>query len=71
MNRLLCDIPEAAHALSVGRSKMYDLMAAGAIDSVKIGQRRLIVVESLAGYVAGLAHGDGRPVGREQQRLAA
>jgi excisionase family DNA binding protein len=44
---------EAALALRVGRSKVYDLMRAGELRSVKIGSRR-ISVNALAEYVAAL-----------------
>jgi excisionase family DNA binding protein len=54
MSRVLCDVLEAADALSVGRSKVYELMNAGSLESVKIGKRRLVVAASIDGYVASL-----------------
>lgn len=45
---------EAALALRVGRSKVYDLMRAGELRSVKIGGSRRISVNALAEYVAAL-----------------
>ena len=55
MQQVLCDIRDAAEALSVGRSTIYDLMNEGALQSVKIGQRRLIIAASITDYVASLA----------------
>jgi excisionase family DNA binding protein len=45
---------EAALALRVGRSKIYDLIRSGALSSVKIGGSRRISVNALAEYVAAL-----------------
>lgn len=47
MDRLLCSIPEAGQALGLGRSKIYDLIGAGVLETVTIGRRRLIRVESI------------------------
>ncbi|MES2494664.1 MAG: helix-turn-helix domain-containing protein [Pseudomonadota bacterium] len=54
MPKLLCDTREAAEVLSVGRSKVYELLADGSIESVKIGQRRLVLISSMESYVASL-----------------
>ena len=45
---------EAALALRVGRSKVYDLMRVGELRSVKIGGSRRISVNALTEYVAAL-----------------
>jgi excisionase family DNA binding protein len=45
---------EAAQALRVGRSKVYELMRSGALRSVKIGGSRRISATALAEYVARL-----------------
>jgi len=45
---------EAAHLLGVGRSKMYELLASGAVKSVKIGVLRRVPVAALEDYVAAL-----------------
>jgi excisionase family DNA binding protein len=45
---------EAALALRVGRSKVYELMRAGVLRSVKIGGSRRISVTALAEFVAAL-----------------
>ena len=45
--RLSCSIPEACVAIEVGRAKLYQEIAAGRIDTRKIGKRTLILVSSL------------------------
>lgn len=54
IDKLLLNVPEAADALSLGRSKLYELFSEGAINTVKVGHRRLVPVESLEAYVASL-----------------
>ena len=38
MEKVLLSIPEAAERLSLGRSKLYELMAAGELKAVRIGR---------------------------------
>lgn len=47
METLLCSIPEAAKALGLGRSKLYDLIGEGRLETVNIGRRRLVRTESV------------------------
>ena len=47
MEILLVSIPDAASALSVGRTTVYELMRSGQLDTRKMGRRRLITAESL------------------------
>jgi excisionase family DNA binding protein len=47
----LLTIPDAADALSIGRSTLYEEIAAGRLRSVKVGRRRLIPAESVAAYI--------------------
>jgi excisionase family DNA binding protein len=54
MSKLLLKPEEAAHLIGVGRSKMYELMASGAVKSVKIGALRRVPVAALDEYVAAL-----------------
>lgn len=54
MTRLLLTVPEAAEALAISRSKLYELMAAGLVRSVRIDGSRRVPVESLETYVATL-----------------
>ena len=47
MEALLCSIPDAATALGLGRSKIYQLIGEGQLETVSIGRRRLVRVESV------------------------
>ncbi|MFX0539555.1 helix-turn-helix domain-containing protein [Ornithinimicrobium sp. Y1847] len=51
MTRLLHPIPDAAAVLGIGRSTLYELIAAGEIATVKIGRRTLISQDELERYV--------------------
>jgi len=53
-NALLISVEKAAFALGIGRSQIYNLIAQGAISSVKIGRRRLVVKRDLDNFVRGL-----------------
>lgn len=57
MTRLLLTVPEAAEALAVSRSKLYELLASGAIASVRIDRSRRIPLTALEDYVSGLLAG--------------
>jgi excisionase family DNA binding protein len=54
LNRLLLTPTEAAEALGIGRSKLYELMRAGLVESVRIGAARRVPAEALVTYIAGL-----------------
>lgn len=54
MDKLLLNPVEAAAHLSVGRSKIYELMRLGQLRSVKIGGCRRIPRAALADFVASL-----------------
>jgi excisionase family DNA binding protein len=54
MTRLLLTVPEAAEALAISRSKLYELLASGAIISVRIDGSRRIPFTALEEYVARL-----------------
>lgn len=45
--RPTCSIAEACNAIGFGRTKLYELIDDGAVDTVKIGRRRLVRVRSL------------------------
>jgi excisionase family DNA binding protein len=55
MEKVLLTPIEAAVALGIGRSKLYELIRSGALASVRIGTCRRISVEALAAYAASLA----------------
>ncbi len=50
MERVLLTVQEVAEALHVGRSKVFDLIIAGEIDSVKSGKLRRIPVSAVHEY---------------------
>ncbi len=54
MEKLLLTAIEAAKALGVGRSKVYELMAGGQLGSVKIGKCRRIPANALEAFVTSL-----------------
>lgn len=47
----LLSAEEAALRLGIGRTQVYVEMAAGRLESRKIGRRRLIAVEDLEAYI--------------------
>ena len=53
--KILHSVRDAAFALSLSRSKLYELMDSGALRSVKIDGRRLVPAESLTTFVNSLA----------------
>jgi excisionase family DNA binding protein len=61
--RLLLTIPEAAQALGLGRSTLYELIAAGRLEVVHIGRSTRVPVDALDSFLAALRHGQaGKPV---------
>jgi excisionase family DNA binding protein len=44
---MLCGVSDAAKVLGLGRSKIYDLIAEGKLQTVTIGRRRLVRVASI------------------------
>lgn len=57
--KLAYSINEACAASSLGRTKLYALIAAGDLKAVKVGGRTVIPAESLCDLIAG-----GQPVSR-------
>ncbi|CAA9395470.1 MAG: hypothetical protein AVDCRST_MAG75-1808 [uncultured Propionibacteriaceae bacterium] len=51
---VLYDVDEAAEALRLSRSALYELIRSGQLRSVKAGRRRLVPVAALTEYVARL-----------------
>jgi excisionase family DNA binding protein len=52
---ILATPEEAAKALRLGRSKVYELIETGELKSIKIGRSRRIRWNDLTAYVDGLA----------------
>ena len=53
-DKMLDTLTDVAAALSVGRSKVYELVRSGALPSVRIGGSRRVRGEDLATYVDSL-----------------
>lgn len=60
--KLLLDVDEARELLGVGRSTLYELLATGSIESVKIGRARRVPVDAIQDYVARLRSEAREPV---------
>jgi len=45
--RLTCSVAEACKAVGLSRSKIYELISEGAVQTAKVGRRRLVSVPSL------------------------
>lgn len=54
MNQILCSTREAAHRLSIGRTKLFSLLKEGKIKAVRLGTRTLIPVGELESFAATL-----------------
>ena len=60
-DKLLYTVPECVEALSIGSSKVWELIAAGRLESVKVWRSRRVTREALERFVEGLrtdAHGE-------------
>jgi excisionase family DNA binding protein len=51
MTKLLLTVPEAAEALGISRSKLYQLISAGLIRSIRIDGSRRVPVDALTTYI--------------------
>lgn len=60
-DELLYRPERAASLIGVGRATLYELMASGEINSVKIGRSRRIPREALQEYVQRLTDSTSRP----------
>jgi len=58
MTRLLLTVSEAAEALAISRAKLYQLIASGAIVSVRIDGSRRVPVAALTDYIKRLTAGE-------------
>lgn len=53
MERLAYSVEETAEALNVSRDLIYDYLRTGELESVKLGNRRLITREAINAFLAG------------------
>ena len=51
-DRITTSIPTAASMIGVGRTTLYGLIRSGEVETIRIGSRRLVVVDSLHAYIA-------------------
>jgi excisionase family DNA binding protein len=61
MERLLLRPVEAAEAIGISRSKIYELLASGELPSVRIGASVRVPVEALRAWIAEQLDDAGRP----------
>jgi excisionase family DNA binding protein len=54
MEKVLLTVEEAAEALNISRSKLYELLQSQELGSVKIGKVRRIPTDAVHEYVAAL-----------------
>ena len=59
MTETLHTVLEARRRLSLGNTKMYELIGKGEIRTVKIGTRRLVPESAIVEYIAGLMRSGG------------
>ena len=57
--RLACTVNEACKAIGLGRTKLYELISEGRVETTMIGRRRLVLVRSLLTLVDENAGGGG------------
>ena len=62
VDKLLLKPEEAAELLSIGRSKVYELIGTGELASVRIGTSRRIPADALAEFVQELRSPVANPV---------
>jgi excisionase family DNA binding protein len=55
MDKLLLTPEETAQVLSIGRSKVYELMSCGNLPSVRIGGSRRVPVDALNRFIESLS----------------
>jgi excisionase family DNA binding protein len=61
--RMLYRVTEAAQKLAISESKLWELLARGDIEGVKIDGARRITRDAIEAYVARLAGGGGDAAG--------
>jgi len=69
MEPILLPVPDAARAIGVSRSTLYELIAAGEISIRKIGRKTLIPRDDLMSFAARLARPRSTAAGAEGAAL--
>lgn len=57
-------IPDAVRMTGIGRSKLYELIASGELDTIKVGRCTLVPMESLRDLLSRAHVAVGRSIGR-------
>lgn len=52
--KVLLTVPEVMAATSLGRTKLYEILKSGTLESIKVGGKRLVAPAALAEWVARL-----------------
>lgn len=61
MEKLLLTVEETANVIGIGRTKVFELIASGVLESVRIGGARRVPTAAVADYVERLrASASGR-----------
>ena len=60
MDQVLVTVEEAGRRLSLGRTKVYELVASGELASITVGKSRRIPVSALAAWVEAQVAAEGR-----------
>ena len=47
IERICCSVKEAMEATGIGKTKIYALIGTGTLETVKVGDRRLVKIKSL------------------------
>lgn len=68
--KLLYTTAEACELLNVGKTKLFDLLRSGELNSIRIGSARLVPSEDLADFVARLRGSRGPEPERLQDLMA-
>ena len=55
MDPILCSIADAAKMLGVGRSKAWQLVQSNQLETMAIGRRRLVRIDSIRAFARGEA----------------
>lgn len=50
--RMTCTVREACQASGLGKTKLYELIGNGRLDTMRVGRRRLVKVQSLSGLLS-------------------
>lgn len=62
-DQLLVDVRTACHRLSIGRTRLYELLAAGELEAVHVGRSVRIPTDGLRTFVDKLRTGEARNEG--------